>query len=227
MSEIPRRFGRPTVEEAVELKQRVLDETFKALCINGAERLSMDQLARLAGVTKRTIYRQFGNKAGLVSAVVNRELDHMQKSTLEAADVEIQPLDALQHFARYILRHFTSDETLAFSNYLAFEAATDPEIRPRHREWHERVVDHCNALVELAQAKGSLAPAPPTAISLLLLDLICGLRNRQRLGLSDDELFGMKDAEAFFQSRWSAFLTLAGGVERSGTACARATLPSH
>jgi AcrR family transcriptional regulator len=210
MSEIIRRFGRPTLDVAAELKERILDETFKALCISGAERLSMDQLAALAGVTKRTIYRHFGNKAGLVNAVVDRELDFIYNSSLGEVDTEGQPLEALRLFLQELYSYILKREHVVFSNYLAFEAASNPEMHVKQQSWYGRIFDACDRLVQFSQGRGLLTAAPSGTLTLLLLDLLVGASQRRGFNLTDEMIFAGMSEDEFFRSRWMTFLTLAG-----------------
>lgn len=62
-------------EEAPDLLDRqVLDAALDRFLTFGIRRTSMDDVATAAGVGRATVYRRFGNRDGLIRAVVLREL---------------------------------------------------------------------------------------------------------------------------------------------------------
>lgn len=71
----PRTGGRPTREAAAARSADILDVAQPMFFADGFERTSLDKIATVAGATKRTLYVKFGNKAGLLSAVVGRVLE--------------------------------------------------------------------------------------------------------------------------------------------------------
>lgn len=62
----------------------ILDAALDRLETFGLRRLTMDDIARRAGVSRVTVYRRFGSKDGLVQAVVLREVERFFAG-LEAA----------------------------------------------------------------------------------------------------------------------------------------------
>ena len=58
---------------ADEISARVLDAAYAVICRLGAQRMTMDQVAREAGIARITVYRRFATKDDLVDQVVTRE----------------------------------------------------------------------------------------------------------------------------------------------------------
>lgn len=58
-------------------------DLFERQCFHGT---GVDQIAREAGVTKRTLYQQFGSKEGLVCAVLDRAHEQMLADMLSMLD---------------------------------------------------------------------------------------------------------------------------------------------
>ena len=50
----------------------------------GFEAASVEEIAERAGITKPIVYEHFGGKEGLYAVVVDREIDHIVKSIVEA-----------------------------------------------------------------------------------------------------------------------------------------------
>lgn len=63
-----RKIGRPRSVD----RNRVLDAAEHLLTEGGTEALTMDNVARVAGITKGGVQYCFGNKDGLVRAIINR-----------------------------------------------------------------------------------------------------------------------------------------------------------
>jgi len=208
--EQPRRFGRPTLEEAAVLRDRVMDETLGLLRVTGISGLSVDEVARLAGVTKRTIYRQFGSKSELVDIVVDQQIDRLQDGLLSSTD-ETSPLEMLQCWARSFFDYVVEPENASFLNYLCFESTDDPCLRTKLRRWHLRMMDIALELIARAQKLGQLPMLPPQRLAGLLIDLVNGAMHRRRLHLDESLVFVGQTQDGHFQSRWNCFLALALG----------------
>jgi AcrR family transcriptional regulator len=62
-------------ESAEETRRRVLDAVLERFAAAPTERVSVDQVARMAGVARSTVYLIFGSRAGLFDAVARDLLD--------------------------------------------------------------------------------------------------------------------------------------------------------
>jgi AcrR family transcriptional regulator len=103
-----------------EQAERVLDATLACIARVGLAKTTLDDVARQANCARATVYRYFPGKQPLLAAVVDREVDTMQRELLAAAaDAETLP-DAVTAVvvtgARALQRH----EALAF--VAAYEA---------------------------------------------------------------------------------------------------------
>src|SRR5690606_40488482 len=62
--------------DAARNRRRILAAASEIVATRGASSLSLDEVARAAGVGVGTVYRRFGDRAGLVSALVDeREVE--------------------------------------------------------------------------------------------------------------------------------------------------------
>ncbi|GAA0439822.1 MULTISPECIES: TetR/AcrR family transcriptional regulator [Sphingomonas] len=208
-----RRTGRPTTAESIALRQAILDETLRALRNAGSERLSIDRVAAQIDVTKRTIYRHFKSKAGLIDAVVTREIDRLTVAVSGPEESPDRPVNGalaeLQLWSRLIFDHMNRAEERAFRRYLQFEAQSDPEIRDHLDRWYLKLFDHGCRLVGAAQNEGSIGPGKPPRLTSLLFDLVFGSEARW-LFKNPSVALGGDDADTYFRLRWLAFLSLTG-----------------
>ncbi|AKU17729.1 TetR/AcrR family transcriptional regulator [Luteipulveratus mongoliensis] len=65
----------PPRRDAQRNAERVLDAAERIVASRGAEGLTMDAVAESAGVGKGTVFRRFGNRAGLMAAL----MDHTER----------------------------------------------------------------------------------------------------------------------------------------------------
>lgn len=63
-----------TVDDPTQIK--LLDAAREVFCRVGMQRASMEEVAKLAGVSRVTLYRKFASKNALAEAVITREFRH-------------------------------------------------------------------------------------------------------------------------------------------------------
>lgn len=101
----------PTDQEREARREVLLDAAVEAIRRHGP-RVSMEELGRAAGVTKPILYRHFGHRDGLTTALATRFVGRLQ-STLEASmTIGGSPRDRLE---------------ATIDAYLAF-VESDPEV---------------------------------------------------------------------------------------------------
>src|SRR3954470_6342003 len=67
------KVGRPPLERAGEVEERILDAAKTVFLANGFEGASVDEIAQTARAGKPTIYARFPSKAALFAAVIGRQ----------------------------------------------------------------------------------------------------------------------------------------------------------
>lgn len=95
-------------EAAKETRRRILDAVYERLCTAPAEQVSVDQVARMARVSRSTVYLAFGSRAGLFGAFGT---DLLQRSgfdrVLEAAS-HSNPREALHGGIRGVIQMYAA-----------------------------------------------------------------------------------------------------------------------
>lgn len=74
-------------------RRRVLDTARAYLDAHGVEQLSMRRLAEEAGVSVRTLYNHFGDRDGLLTALIRGSLDSLDVATQQLSSTD--PLDRI------------------------------------------------------------------------------------------------------------------------------------
>ncbi len=207
---VQRKMGRPTLEAASALKENLLERALHVLCLHGIDGFSMDLLADEAGVTKRTIYRHFESKMGMVEAVIERQLSRLEAAMEPSGGTQSDPLLALRDWARHFFMHTFDTGMRRFAIFLSFHQLTDPEIAAKSRQWTIRAMAMPSMLIGHAQAGGYVRSGDPHMFALLLMDLLQGSTIRMNFNYPAELIWGGLDREQFFALRWAAFVSLAG-----------------
>jgi AcrR family transcriptional regulator len=92
-------------DDGDERRKRILDHAVRAFFAHGYDGANIEDIAIAAGVSKVTIYRYFNDKAGLVTAVLNKAAADLVTACRITIDVTKPIEDTLTDFAiRYLTR---------------------------------------------------------------------------------------------------------------------------
>jgi AcrR family transcriptional regulator len=85
-------------------KLQILNASFQLYMKRGIRSVSMDDLARHLGISKKTIYLYYENKDALVSAMVISHIDAEKKEVQNILSNSENAIDEMQQIARMALR---------------------------------------------------------------------------------------------------------------------------
>jgi TetR/AcrR family transcriptional repressor of mexJK operon len=91
----------------------ILDAAKRMFTAHGFERVSMDQIAAEAGVSKLTVYSHFGDKETLFSAAISAKCEEQLANGLFAVDPASSLREQLLGIGRAFLTLINSEEALA------------------------------------------------------------------------------------------------------------------
>lgn len=167
-SEGPRR-GRPTSAQREKRRRRMLEQSLKVFLAHGYQGSTLEELARASGVTKRTIYTDYGDKEGLFAAMVESLAGGISHGPGSSGET-------LESLAAQIVYRIHSDELVGLHRLVIAESPRFPRLA---KAFYQRTdARHIEALrAHLVVRHGANAgPFAPALFSLLL-----GERHRQRL----------------------------------------------
>jgi AcrR family transcriptional regulator len=95
-------------DAAAERRQTVLDATIEMLVTEHLPKVTLDAVARRAGVARSTVYVQFGSRAGLFEAVAERLRVRIEFDRLAAAVELADPRQALRAALRESVRLYAA-----------------------------------------------------------------------------------------------------------------------
>jgi AcrR family transcriptional regulator len=192
----PRRRRLP----AAERRETILRVAAEVFAQAGYRAAKVSEVAARVGVSEPVIFQNFGSKAALFAAVVERAAAEVQASLDEMAagfgagagvlahvltgDMHGRPGQATAgHQGPYTgAEHTGTEHTGAAYGVLFADAATlaaDPELAGPARDAIGAVATHLADLIQRAQADGSIRPdADPSAAAWLLLSVLSAGRLR-------------------------------------------------
>ena len=139
---------RPLRRDAEQNRLRILDAAREAFADRGLD-VSMDEIARRAGVGVGTVYRRFPDKEPLIEALFEQRLDELVEIATEAAAMD-DPWEGLEHLLARFVTVQAGDRGLRDLMLSSGHA----ELRVRRAR--DRIAPIADELVERAQASGKL-----------------------------------------------------------------------
>jgi len=142
---------------------------------HGLERASVDAIAADAGVSKMTVYSNFGSKEGLFQAVVRDRTATVVADVPGAALDPEQPEKALLAVGTRFLALTRGDDALGTLRAVYGVAGALPEAcRAFYKEGPERVNDELAGYLRRAHSAGTLKVRNPLQAADLFLSMFLG-----------------------------------------------------
>ena len=107
---------------------QVLEGARTVFMADGFEGASVDEIARVAAVSKATLYSYFPDKRLLFMEVADAECGRQSQEALDSIDMDAAPRDVLTQAAHHFLRFITSTFGLQVFRICVAESDRFPEI---------------------------------------------------------------------------------------------------
>jgi len=183
------KLGRPRRGTESARSDALISAATRVFVREGYGLASIDKVASEAGVSTRTIYERFKNKADLLGAVITRLVDRDMATVLATSELErLDPKDALTVIAQTMTSHARDPESVALFRIVATEAYRFPELAAKVREGTKHRWDSAVAKYFRGQIKrGTLVLTDPDRSAVLFLQMICAeLHEHLLFGAADD-----------------------------------------
>jgi TetR/AcrR family transcriptional regulator, mexJK operon transcriptional repressor len=169
------KVGRPRRGTEPGRNDALISAATRVFLRDGFGLASIDKVAGEAGVSTRTIYERYKNKADLLAAVITRLVDRDMATMLAITELErLDPKDALTTIAETITSRVRDPESAALFRIVATEAVRFPELAAKMRESTKLRWDGAIACYFRGQIKrGTLNLADPERSAVLFLQMIC------------------------------------------------------
>jgi AcrR family transcriptional regulator len=174
-----------TGERSSRKEQQILDAASRLFMAEGYGAVSMDAIAREAGVSKATLYARFRGKEELFAAIIGvacrRHAEALSGAEAEHLDVGT----ALRRMAHGFLSHILTPEGAAIYRIVIGETPRFPELGQSFFESGPRItLGRLAAFLEAADARGELKVPEPRAAAEQFAGMLKGeLHLRYILGI--------------------------------------------
>ena len=180
----PRRRGRPPT---AGMRQRILHAAESVFLRQDFHEVRMDDVARVSGVGKGTLYRYFGSKDALFTALMLDGIDLLRTQLETAVAGPGEPVAKLERVVRASLAHLSERRfLLALLHRREHKPSrTDAREWERRRARLARVVEDA---VREAMHAGQIRSVDPRIMAEMLLSLLRAMDRSRRPGDSLDAL---------------------------------------
>lgn len=152
---------------------------------HGFAATSMDKIARVAGVSKATVYAHFGSKEELFAAMVATNCRRIAKSLAEESLEGLPVRAALAQIGRQFLGFLLSPDTQAIYRVVVSEAPRFPDLGRRfYAAGPQNTRGRIARYLDRAAARGLIRLDDPVRATEMFLGMLIGPRHLKRvLGL--------------------------------------------
>ena len=189
------RGGRPSREAAAQLGERILDAAMELMLEQGYGATSIEAVAARAGVSKRTFYHRFADKAALVQAEVARVVERARPPVLPrparpaqksepAAGLEALRV-ALREFGTHTLRAALSPQVLALYRLIIGESHRFPDLLRAVALSGGRAQAVRTLVDTMREHLPGLAPAQAEFAAQQFLQMLVSLPQLRAMGIGD------------------------------------------
>jgi len=183
------RVGRPRRGTEPARTDTLIGAATRVFLRDGYGGASIDKVASEAGVSTRTIYERFKNKADLLGAVISRLVDRDMATELATEELDrLEPRQALTVIGQIITGRACDPESAALFRIVATEAQRFPELAAKMRcSAKQRVEDAVARYFRKQVHRGTLTLADPERAASLFLNMVCAeLHQCLLFGTADD-----------------------------------------
>ena len=167
-ADAPRRKRRSPEDQ----RQDILAAARKVFCEYGYAGATIDAVVERAGGSKATVYALFGNKEGLLSALVGEAAEEIG-AAFDAMPTDIPFEETLRQIARIYLDVLLRPERMALFRLTVGTAGRQPEVGDIfYRNGPEQLIKLMTDKLRDAAAKGEIVASDPERLANLYIGLL-------------------------------------------------------
>jgi AcrR family transcriptional regulator len=160
----------------------------------------IDEIAKQAGIAKGTIYLYFRSKTEIYRAVLDHDMESLNKSILEHIDAAPNLKDKIRVFT--LSRLENAEVRKDFFRIMDMESANLSYTRKQYRDWLREPVLRLASAIDDAARRGEIRHVSSEKIAWVIADMTRGTIQRRLLGQCDTS--PAEDSDFLFSFIWSA-----------------------
>ncbi|MBC7774586.1 MAG: TetR/AcrR family transcriptional regulator [Phycisphaerae bacterium] len=152
-------------------KEIILQTALQLFGEQGYDRTPTSQIAKAAGVSEGLIFRHFGNKAGLLAAIIQEGLAHIADTMQPYSSASADPREAiLQHIERALTAIRADEKFWRLATKIRFQSEVSAVAGEQLGAVNQFVLKH---LTDNFQRLGVEAPEEEALLLFALIDGVC------------------------------------------------------
>ncbi len=170
------RAGRPTREQAEARHGELLDTALELFLENGFQMTTIEMIATRVGMTKRTVYARYPDKAALFLTAVQRAIERriVPQEVLENLD-RGDPAETLEAIARLRINEVMTPEGLRLQHIINIESHRFPGIfNANYQQSAKPLIEFVAGLLNRAVTAGAIAPTNTDLAARAFMSMVVG-----------------------------------------------------
>ncbi|MFN0035508.1 MAG: TetR/AcrR family transcriptional regulator [Saprospiraceae bacterium] len=152
-------------------KEIILQTALQLFGEQGYDRTPTSQIGKQAGVSEGLIFRHYGNKAGLLAAIIQEGLAHIAATMQPYSEPAADPREAiLQHIQRSLTAIREHEKFWRLATKVRFQSTVQEIAGAQIEAVNQFIVQH---LADNFRRLGAEAPAQEALLLFALLDGVC------------------------------------------------------
>ena len=200
----------------------ILDAAQRLFLDAGYDGVSLEEVGRAAGVTRQTVYNQFGSKEAVFQEVVRRHWNTVRAETASAFSTMenlTHPAAMLRSFASALLRFVAETDQVAFTRLVIAESRRRPWIAKEfYRAGKEPILRAFAAALSAMAAKGMIRCAHPELAAHQFMGLVQEFVIWPKVMAIGDALAELPSNDLVIDEAVAMFLSRYGTGRRAGSA---------
>jgi TetR/AcrR family transcriptional regulator, cholesterol catabolism regulator len=178
------------IQDAQEQLGKILAKASELFLTIGIRSVTLDEIARELGISKKTIYAHFENKGQLVYQCVQSDINHKQRAVEEILAKECSSIEEMLFIGRQVIQDLS-----AFSINIALDLAKFYPESWQLVEQHKRdfvfqvIINNIRKGKQEALYRESINEESTTWLYMAFMDSLLTPHSALRTGLSASELY--------------------------------------
>ncbi|WP_028300681.1 TetR/AcrR family transcriptional regulator [Oceanospirillum beijerinckii] len=163
-----------TRSKSEEKRLQILSAAKDLFCAQGFTAISMDMIAKEAGVSKQTVYSHFGNKDELFTAAIEQKCVSLKFSEIQLRE-DISAREVITLISRSFSQMILSEDAMQVHRASVSEAYTNPTVaRLFYATGPMQVIEQVAKILRSLDESGKLKVEEPRMASVQLLKMLQG-----------------------------------------------------
>lgn len=162
-----------TTSKGLARRDKIVDTATDLFLEQGYDAVTIDEIVRVVGGSKTSVYRTFGGKEGLLSESVQQMCATFLVAFNQLDVSSLSPADGLRVLGATLMRTLLEDRHIAFQRLIIAVSGRFPELA---RVWFEsgpgRSRTAIAAFIAAKQRSGALRPSAPDVLAIQYHDMI-------------------------------------------------------